>query len=165
LALMLHTHIQQLNRDAGSIIHGRLPSPLFGKDPNGVAGKLKNHLVKTRESCYVCNKIENTAERYIDTFFYLWKKDGDEAKLIAGQPGYCLPHFVELLTKAERLGRGKREKFLDEILPIWQRFTAEMEEDLDWFIQKFDFRNSEEPWKNSKDALPRALALLGGIRS
>jgi len=162
LALMLHTHIQQLNKDVNHIIHGRAPAPLFGKDPNGVATRLKNHLVKTADSCYVCRKVENTAERYMDTFFHLWGKGGEEAKLIASQKGYCLPHFIDLLSYAERLGRGKREKFLDHILSLWQNFTQEMEADLDWFIQKFDFRHADAPWKNSKDALPRALAMLGG---
>jgi hypothetical protein len=38
----------------------------------------------------------------------------------------------------------------------------ELEGDLDWFTQKFDFRFKDEPWKNSKDALPRAIAALGG---
>ena len=39
---------------------------------------------------------------------------------------------------------------------------ADLEDDLDWFIQKFDHRNMNEPWKNSKDALPRAMHALGG---
>jgi hypothetical protein len=32
-----------------------------------------------------------------------------------------------------------------------------VKEDLDWFIDKFDYRYKDEPWKNSKDALPRML--------
>jgi len=164
LSLMLHTHIQQINKDINAIIKGRLPSPLFGKDPNSVVTKLKNHLSATHSTCYVCDKIESTFERYIDTFLYLWGKGGEDAKLILSQKSYCLPHFIQLLSNAERLGRGKRDKFLDDITPAWQKLMQEMEEDLDWFIQKFDHRNADAPWKNSKDALPRALSLLGGDR-
>lgn len=162
LALMLHSHMQQINKDVSNIIQGRKPAPLFGKDPNSVATRLKKHLISTHESCYICNKVENTFAKYIDTFFRLWSKGGEEGKLIKSQKSYCIPHFIELLSKAEGLGRGKRENFLDEILPIWQNSAIELEEDLEWFIQKFDHRNSDEPWKNSKDALPRALTLLGG---
>ena len=162
LALMLHTHLQQLNKDAGNIINGRIPAPLFGKDPNGAATKLKNHLLATHSTCYVCNKVENTAVKYIDTFFYLWGKGGEEAKLIESQKGYCLPHFTELMSKAEKLGRGKRERILDHLLPMWQRFTQEMEEDLDWFIQKFDYRNANASWKDSQDAIERSIVLLKG---
>ena len=161
LGLMLHTYFQQLNKDAGGIIKGRIPAPIFGKDQSGTLGRLKKHLEKTQGTCYVCRKVESTFERYVDTFFRLWGLGGEDAKLIASQKGYCIPHFTVILTKAETLGRGKREKFLDEILPAQQRRLQEMEEDLEWFTLKFDHRNADAPWKNSKDALPRALALLG----
>ena len=29
--------------------------------------------------------------------------------------------------------------------------------DLEWFIDKFDYRNENEPWKNSKDAVQRSI--------
>lgn len=162
IGLILHTYMQQLNKDIGGIIKGRIPAPFFGKDQGSTVGRLKNHLQKTHETCYVCRKVESTFERYVDTFFHIWGRGGDNAKLIAAQKGYCLPHFIVILTAAERLGRGKREKILDEILPAFQRLLQEMEEDLEWFTLKFDHRNADEPWKNSKEALPRALALLGG---
>lgn len=146
LGLMLHTFMQKLNKDISGIAKPRL----------------KGHLQKTHASCYVCAKVDATFERYIDTFLYLWRKGGDDARLISSQKGYCLPHFIQILEAAENLGRGKREKFLDEILPAQLAFMKEMEGDLEWFTLKFDFRNADEPWKNSKDALPRAIALLGG---
>ena len=33
--------------------------------------------------------------------------------------------------------------------------------DLSWFIDKFDYRYKNEPWKNSKDALPRGIIKIG----
>lgn len=162
LGLMLHTYFQQQNKDINAIVKGKLPAPIFGKDKSATITRLKKHLQKTHESCYVCRKVENTFARYVDTFFYLWGRGGDDARLISAQKGYCVPHFIALLEAAEKLGRGKREKFLDEILPTQLERLAEMEADLDWFTQKFDFRNADAPWKNSKDALPRAIELLGG---
>jgi len=162
LALMLHTHMKRLCNDTGTIINGRLPIKLFGKDPAGMLPRLQGHLAKTKESCYVCRRASDTFVRYMDTFFYIWGKGGADAKLIESQTGYCMPHFIELLAYVEKLGRGKREKCLDVLLPIWQKITQELEEDLDWFVQKFDHRNADAPWKNSKDALPRAMEFLGG---
>ncbi|MCL2215667.1 MAG: DUF6062 family protein [Defluviitaleaceae bacterium] len=161
LALLLHTYTQQLNKDAKGIIASHKPAPLFGKDTNSVISRLKGHLEKTHGTCYVCRKIESTFERYIDTFFHIWGKGGEDGKLVSSQKGYCLPHFIRLLAAAEGLGRGKREKFLDEILPAWKNIMEELENDLDWFVQKFDFRNADAPWKNSKEALTRAISLLG----
>jgi len=162
LALMLHTHMQQLNKDTSGIIKGRMPAPLFGKDPNSAVSKLKVHLTKTHETCYVCRKVDSTFERYIDTFFHLWSKGGEEKRLITSQKGYCVPHFIQILTTAEKLGRGKREKFQDDIVPAWQNLMQELENDLDWFTQKFDFRNADAPWGNAKEAVTRAISLLGG---
>jgi hypothetical protein len=162
LGLMLHTHVRRMMDDAEKIINTRMPAPLFKKDITGVLPRLKAKLEKVDSSCYVCDKIKTTFERYIDTFFSLWAGGGEEARLVRSQESFCVPHFIRMLNHAEKLGRGKRDKFLDEILPIWNKMMRELEGDLDWFTQKFDFRFKDEPWKNSKDALPRAIAALGG---
>ena len=162
LAFMLHTHLQQLNKDVSSILENKKPSPLFGKDPNEPLSKIHAHLDKTIISCYVCTKVEATFDRYVGTFFMLWANGGPEVQLIRSQKSYCLHHFTVMLLYAGKLGSKKRKEFMAEILPVWQNFMKELETDLDWFTQKFDHRNKDEPWKNSKDVLPRALAILGG---
>jgi len=161
LALMLHTYMRQLNKEMGSIMKNKLPSPFFGKDTGGPLAKIHTRLEKASKTCYVCNKIEDTFARYIDTFLYLWNKGGDDAKLIKSQKSYCLPHFMLLLSAADKQGRSKREKFIDEILQPQLKYMQELEEDLEWFTLKFDYRYADEPWKNAKDALPRALGILG----
>ena len=41
-----------------------------------------------------------------------------------------------------------------------QRNLQRVKEDLDWFCAKFDYRNAGADWKNSKDAVERAVAFL-----
>jgi len=162
LALMLTTHMQQLNKELASIVKNKLPSAIFGKDTSSSLAKMGNYLEKVVHSCYVCNRVEHNFALYIGTFLHLWEKDGTDAKLIKEQKGYCLPHFTRLIkTVCEKFGRGKRDKFLEEIIKPQLAMLKELEIDLDWFTQKFDHRNANEPWKNSKDALPRALAIFG----
>jgi len=162
LALMLHTHMQQLNKDLNSIVKNKLPSPLFGKDTSGPLAKIHTKLNAVLDSCYVCNKVEHNFTLYIGTFLHLWSKGGDEAKLINSQKGYCLLHFTRLLdAAASKLSRSKREKFMEEVVQPQLAHMRQLEEDLDWFTQKFDHRNANEPWKNAKDALPRTLAMFG----
>ncbi len=36
-------------------------------------------------------------------------------------------------------------------------------DDLEWFTDKFDYRNEDKPWKNSKDALPRSMNKTNSI--
>ena len=163
LALMLSTHMQQLNKDLAAIVKSKQPSSLFVKD--GPLAQLYSRLNKTGEACYVCNRVRHTFALYIKTFLHMWGKGGEDAKIIRSQKGYCLPHFTQLVgVAANELGRSKRDKFLEEVVQPQLAHIKEMEEDLDWFTLKFDHRFANEPWKNSKDALPRALAMYG-IRS
>ena len=160
LGLMLHTYMHQLNKDLDAIIKNRVPASIFKKDTNSPLTKIKTHLEQTINSCYVCNKIERTFDRYIDTFLYLWAKGGSELDLIESQPGYCLPHFTRLLNAADSMSKSKKERFLSVIVAAQKRLLEEMELDLEWFTLKFDHRNADAPWKNAKDALPRAINLL-----
>jgi hypothetical protein len=162
LALMLHTHLLKLNRDMEKIINNPLPATFFGRDSGGAAAKLRDHLSHVNNSCYVCERVESTFERYISTFFHLWGKGGNEAGLIKAQPGYCLPHFFTLLDTAAGFGKSKRERFLAEFVPKQQKVMRELADDLEWFTLKFDHRYADEPWKNSRDALIRVMALLEG---
>ena len=162
LALMLHTHVQELNKKFISLA-GFIKKPtFFGSASDPYIERLGEFLAATNGDCYVCTRIENTFDRYIDTFFMLWSKGGTEAQLIQAQKGYCLPHFAVMLKYAGKLGGGKKKKFASDILPAWQESIKALETDLDWFVQKFDHKNKDEPWNNSRDVLPRALAILGG---
>ena len=166
LALMLHTHMVQLNKALASIVKNKLPSPLFGKDTSGPLGKIHAQLDKTNNSCYVCNRVKHTFSLYIGTFLHMWAKGGEDAKLIKSQKGYCVPHFTQLVEMAAKeLSRSKRDHFLEEIVQPQLAYLKELEEDLDWFTLKFDHRFANEPWKNSKDALPRTLAMYGAKES
>jgi hypothetical protein len=154
LALMLHTFMQRLNKDVTAA--SKSPLPRFGKKKDD---KLRNHF-KTQNTCYLCRMIDNTFERYIGTYLYLWGKSGEESRLIEAVPGYCLPHFSKLLDASASLSGSKQERF-KKIIDSQIEFMKQLEDDLEWFTLKFDYRNVNEPWKNAKDALPRALGILG----
>ena len=40
---------------------------------------------------------------------------------------------------------------------------AQDEKDLEWFTLKFDYRNQQKPWGNSRDALERTVSRLRGF--
>ena len=162
LGLMLFTHIRELGKSASEIRKVKKQGRFFGKSSDSIAFRLAQFYSEVSGSCYVCDKVSSTFLRYIDTFIYIWEKDKEDAKLIKEQKGYCMPHFTELLSAAGKLGRSQGERFVEEIVTAQLFYMEELESDLDWFVQKFDFRNAGEPWKNSKDVLPRAIAFLGG---
>ena len=43
-----------------------------------------------------------------------------------------------------------------------ERELARIQEDIDWFVEKYDYRNKDADWKNSKDAVPRTMQKITG---
>ena len=63
----------------------------------------------------------------------------------------------------EQLSGKVQENFLNDITTVYLDNMKRVKEDLDWFIQKYDYRFRDEPWKNSKDAVERSLVKLNSI--
>jgi len=161
-ALLLHTHIQQIVKDFNNYVPGKKTG--FFKQNESASDKLSKQITERQKRCFLCEKIDDTFKRYIDTFFYMWPREKEIVPLVEVLPGFCLPHFAELLTAAEKSLSGKQlEGFLAVVIPLQKRALSKIEGDMDWFIQKFDYRNAKAPWKDSQDAIPRAMALLKGL--
>ncbi len=165
LSLMLHTHLQTMNAKFPKLTKNLAErSPKLFQKKKGPSEAV-SFLQEVASSCYVCNRVEKTFERYVDTFFYIYKKDSEIRDLVKNSKGFCLEHLALLLTEAESKLDGKQyENFIDLLLPIQLEAMKALEEDLDWFIRKFDYTNKNEPWKNAKDALPRALQKIGRLK-
>ena len=119
---------------------------------------------KEREgSCFLCESVEESMNRYYSTFFFMLK-DGEFRSLVESGKGFCMCHFARLLEAArEQLPNAHRAWFYKTMLPLMRDNLARVQGDLDWFIQKFDYRNAGADWKNSRDAVSRAMQKLRGI--
>jgi chaperone required for assembly of F1-ATPase len=57
-------------------------------------------------------------------------------------------------------------KALGELISVLTKLQREnmdrMQEDISWFIKKFDYRYEKESWGNSKDAVERTVNKLRG---
>ena len=57
----------------------------------------------------------------------------------------------------------KRKKAFYAILfPMMEQNMQRLSDDLDWFCDKFDYRNKDADWRTSKDALPRGMQKAAG---
>ena len=118
---------------------------------------------KREESCYICNRFKADYERYLDTFFYLYDKDEEFKKKILQGKGFCLTHFGDLIEGAEGKIQGRdKDDFYKEIFDLMSRNMDRLQEDVSWLVEKFDYRNQEADWKNSKDAVQRGMQKLKG---
>ncbi len=143
LALMTHTHLKEMI--------AALPAPAGKK---GFFAK-KEPKLDAPETCILCDRLEVTMNRYLYTVVHLWKTDVDFKKVFTASKGVCMPH-ARALTQ---MGSDEFAKALDTL----QRENLDrIEKELEWFTLKFDYRNSDKPWGNSKDAPERAILKLRG---
>ena len=70
-------------------------------------------------SCYICGEFERTYDRYLSTFFYLWKEDSAFRETVLKGKGFCLPHFGDLMAAAERnLSGNELQEFCDRMIDL-----------------------------------------------
>lgn len=164
-ALMLQTYyawvLDDLHSEAARF-EAPPPKKLFQKKRQPEKEAYWQRLRGQVDSCYICQKIEYNMERYYETFFYLLKEE-EFRQRVAGCKGFCLHHFSKLLELAEeKLPNAQREWFYATVFPLMEENLLRVKEDLDWLIAKYDYRNAGADWKNSQDALQRAMQKLEG---
>ncbi len=118
---------------------------------------------KEKEStCFLCSRLAYNMRRYYATFFHLLKEP-EFRESVENSKGFCMHHFRQLLEMAEEfLPNNQISWFYPTVLALMENSLARVQEDIDWFIDKFDYRNADAPWKNSKDAVPRGMQKLKG---
>lgn len=168
-ALMLKTHIMKMNRELSAQIKSYKSTPvgkasLFGKSRTaGHSNSLSAFLDEKEQSCYVCNHYQDTYARYLDTFFHMYKNTPEFKEVIRSSKGFCLHHLKDLMNEAERqLNDKQKEELYPLLFELTEQNMKRMEEDISWFVDKFDYRNKDADWKNSKDAIPRSIQKLVG---
>ncbi len=91
------------------------------------------------------------------------RTEEDFYRKIKESKGFCLLHLEDLVNYAGRHLNGRElEDFREVIRHLMESNMARLQEDINWFIEKFDYRNREADWKNSKDAIPRCMQKLAG---
>ena len=164
--MMLQTHLTSvLDEIKGKAENPQIPSKkgLFRKKEVSNEMPYWEVLSTRANACYICDKIEYNMSRRYHTFFVLLKEPEFREK-VQNCKGFCVRHFARLLQEAENnLPDSQREWFYTTAYKLMCENMERVKEDLDWFVAKYDYRNASAPWKNSKDALPRAMQKLQGL--
>ena len=136
---------------------GKLKKNTGQRNPVGIWAK------EQEKSCYICKRFADTYDRYLDTFFVMYKKDGDFRNKIQSGKGFCLPHFGDLCEAAEtRLNDREKAEFYPMLFTLMEKNMQRLSDDVAWLVEKFDYRNQAADWKNSKDAVQRGMQKLSG---
>lgn len=166
VALMVSTHLKKIRTDIESVMAEEQNG---GK--RGIFQKLSadspvfDYTNALTHDCYACSRAEARMDEYVDTFFYLWKREPDFREKVKSCKGFCLNHFSRLLAEGrQKLNNDAFKGLLAVLVPQERENLSRISDELDWFIQKFDYRFQNEPWKNSKDSLERAILKISSAR-
>lgn len=162
LALVLDTHMKNMieniellqkkgRKSSGGLFSKKEETPVY------------NYTEMVHHSCYICDRIRHTYERYIATIFYLYENDPAFQKKFKKSRGFCLEHYGMLYETAPKYLHGNTlDTFTKDLDQVFLSNLKRMEEEVSWFIDKFDYRNKDADWKTSKDAIPRTMQKLVG---
>lgn len=129
-------------------------------EKSGLFRKAKQTSVRN-DTCVICDRINSTLDRYAEVFFYMWKADKTFSDRILSSKGFCIPHFYYLAEMAEK-HLAHPEEFIG---PVFEKELSELDRihgEVHHFTLKFDYRNSDLPWGNAKDAPLRAVEKSAG---
>jgi len=158
LALVLDTH---LNEAIKKIKDASKDAPVKKMFSKGGDDKLLSSVEALNSSCVICDKIEDTMNKFAEVFWYLYKTEADFKEKVLSSQGFCLPHFYHVMSKKDSELSGKnKETARNEICELEIRNLERINEEVNWFTKKFDYRFTNEPWKNSKDSPQRAIYKL-----
>lgn len=165
-AWILKTHYEKMQKKMQAAFAAHTPQKsgfkLFGKQPE-VSNALADWLKEEQASCYICRKFQDTYDRYMDTFFYMYTSDADFHKRILEGKGFCLTHFGDLCAAADsRLKESELSSFYKEMEILMTANMERLHEDVSWLINKFDYRYKDADWKQSRDAIQRGMQKLKG---
>ena len=173
-ALMLESHtaetIRRLAKPLSEIkkASAALADASVGDKLSGKARSAKEALLSKAadieamaSSCIMCETIRENMDRYAHTFFHLYKNDGEFRRRFAASKGLCLCHLSRLIPIAVDELKGKElDGFIRDLTDMETTNLDRIQEDISWFIKKFDYRYDQESWKNSKDAVERTVNKL-----
>lgn len=166
-AWILKTHFKQINEELRKITSSYSPSRLSFKDKLKKNAESSNPIgmwvLEKENSCYICNRYKDTYERYLDTFFILYKRDDAFRQKIEAGKGFCLSHFGDICEGASsRLSEKEQAEFFPMLFRVMNENMERLYEDVAWLVEKFDYRNKDADWKNSQDAVQRGMQKLKG---
>lgn len=130
-----------------------------GKHGAGKSGETRGGA----DSCYICGRMEKIYARMLDTFAWMLEHDSDFGKSLSESKGFCLRHFEEAEEICERTCRTQVwEEWKPKLDRLMMENLDRVQEDVNWLIEKYDYRNKDADWKESRDAVPRAMQKLVG---
>ncbi len=161
LALVLDTRCDEIIKKLKSADPHGVKKGFFAKKKSKEF-ELQSITKDLNKSCIVCERIEKTMTKFINTFWYLYGKEPEfKDKFMSGR-GVCLKHFRELVEGAVSQNSNKKETFIKELYDFEMKVLNREKEEIHGFTKQFDYRSDKEKWQVERDAHLRCASRLCG---
>ena len=153
------------NKSSNSAVHTTsLREKLFSKTTKPHSdNSIVSWINEKESSCFICDSVKNSFDAYLKTFFTMYQKDADVRDKFFQTKGVCLSHMANLLEGADTyLSKQELQEFYAKFLPLQTQNMERIYEDISWFIEKYDYKNKDADWKDSKTAVQRGMMKLKG---
>lgn len=155
-ALVMKTHLDKVIRDMETLTKEPVKGKALFKKVE--ASPVCGYVQQLSQSCFICDRIENTFHRYVDTVLHLYQSDKAFQKKYQESRGFCTAHFGLLVQRGQQKFSGVLcQQFVADTNRLYLENMKRVRDDVAWFINKFDHKYADEPWKNAKDSLPRSM--------
>ena len=145
LALVLDTHLAEVRKKISALKNAK----------KGLFKKENPSIKETVESCIICEKIDKTMGRYMDTLVEMYKDEPEFREKFNKSKGFCLYHFEKLLQRANG-------DFMQALIEKEEKELEAINDDIHKFTLKFDYRNRDMEWGTAKDAPIRTVQKVVG---
>lgn len=166
-ALMMLSHLKQTQVALKSLLNDMAIAPgsdsFLARMKRGPADQKDQPLKDLTNTCILCENLDETMRRYAYTLLHLWKTDSSFRQGFVQSKGVCLPDASLLLEMAGKHLSGKSlQDFRQVMASLLKENMLRLWSELEWFTLKFDYRNNDAPWHDSRDALERTITKLRG---
>lgn len=152
LALMLQTHIDEINKN------------VFTKNIFASGQKRGQKAAKISDSCFICDKIEYGLSRMIDTIYRCYENERDFRDMFDKQECFCLPHYERLILGIDKKNmRHYGSEFSKSITEITRNYSKNLYDNISEYCRLYDYRsNKDEQNKECLDSVEKTVAFLNG---
>ena len=157
MALVLQTHIEKQTKDIFLEKVKKESKNGFLKKKSeefASAKKITEHIENLNNSCIICERTQDTMNRYFNNLIYMWKSQPEFREKFASKKGFCIPHFSKLLKYAmDDLNEKDFKEFYHTIVHMQEQVQNNLYDNISEFVMLFDHNNTntnpEEKVKNS----------------
>ena len=165
LGLVMHTHLKDFNEEINPKLKSAIPAKaglLKGRNPdykqklNSVADLIEKRI----NSCPICDNLNEAMGHYVEVICWMFSHDKDFSEKFKKAEFHCLPHTALLLRQAAKLSQNDAADFVEALYSNNTQTFDTLISDVEYFTLKFDYRNTDKPWGNSKNSIQRSMRFL-----